>query len=101
MSKTIPLAQYIFRRLHELNCKSIHGVPGDFFLRALDHTSTSPRTYVALLVSIPQEDNAEPKPLMKGRSVPSQDMALLVLSDKLALRATACEQTCKFLGNDV
>ncbi|TKA77101.1 hypothetical protein B0A55_03584 [Friedmanniomyces simplex] len=37
MTRTVPVAQYLFRRLHELNCKSIHGVPGDFFLRALDH----------------------------------------------------------------
>ncbi len=34
---TITLAQYIFQRLHQLNCRSIHGVPGDFFLHALDH----------------------------------------------------------------
>ncbi|KAI5364539.1 Putative thiamine pyrophosphate enzyme TPP-binding, thiamine pyrophosphate enzyme, central [Septoria linicola] len=36
MSGTIPLAQYLFTRLHQLNCRSIHGVPGDFTLRALD-----------------------------------------------------------------
>lgn len=39
--KTIPLAQHIFKRLAQLNCKSIHGVPGDFFLRALDHIPVS------------------------------------------------------------
>lgn len=38
MPKTMPFAQYIFGRLKQLNCHSIHGVPGDFFLRALDHT---------------------------------------------------------------
>jgi len=37
MTRTIPLAQHIFTRLRQLNCLSIHGVPGDFFLRALDH----------------------------------------------------------------
>ena len=37
MPKTIPLARHIFKRLSELNCKTIHGVPGDFFLRGLDH----------------------------------------------------------------
>lgn len=38
MPKTIPFVQYVFSRLQQLNCHSIHGVPGDFFLRALDHT---------------------------------------------------------------
>ncbi|KAK4888720.1 hypothetical protein LTR27_012418 [Elasticomyces elasticus] len=37
MAKTIPVARYVFERLRELNCHSVHGVPGDFFLRALDH----------------------------------------------------------------
>lgn len=37
MPRTIPFARYVFKRLQELNCHSIHGVPGDFFLRALDH----------------------------------------------------------------
>ena len=38
MPDTIPLAQYLFARLFQLNCRSVHGVPGDFFLRALDYT---------------------------------------------------------------
>lgn len=38
MPRTIPFAQYVFQRLRQLNCHSIHGVPGDFFLRALDYT---------------------------------------------------------------
>jgi pyruvate decarboxylase len=38
MPAKVPLAHYIFTRLRQLNCRSIHGVPGDFFLRALDHT---------------------------------------------------------------
>ncbi|KAK5726493.1 hypothetical protein LTR17_012718 [Elasticomyces elasticus] len=37
MAKTVPAARYLFQRLRELNCHSVHGVPGDFFLRALDH----------------------------------------------------------------
>ena len=41
MTRTIPLAQYVFKRLGQLNCQSIHGVPGDFFLRALDHIRPS------------------------------------------------------------
>ena len=41
MTKTIPLARHILKRLAQLNCKSVHGVPGDFFLRALDHIQPS------------------------------------------------------------
>jgi pyruvate decarboxylase len=41
MPKSIPLARHIFNRLSELNCKTIHGVPGDFFLRGLDHIAPS------------------------------------------------------------
>jgi pyruvate decarboxylase len=37
MSNTIPFAQYIFSRLRQLGCHSVHGVPGDFTLRALDY----------------------------------------------------------------
>ncbi|KAK5690004.1 hypothetical protein LTR97_012488 [Elasticomyces elasticus] len=37
MAKSIPVAKYLYQRLRELNCHSVHGVPGDFFLRALDH----------------------------------------------------------------
>ncbi|EME39456.1 hypothetical protein DOTSEDRAFT_138869 [Dothistroma septosporum NZE10] len=36
MARKIPLAQHLFARLRQLNCHSIHGVPGDFMLRALD-----------------------------------------------------------------
>ena len=41
MTKTIPLAQHLYARLRQLDCHSIHGVPGDFFLRALDHTRSA------------------------------------------------------------
>ena len=37
MPKTVSLAHYVFSRLRQVNCHSLHGVPGDFFLRALDH----------------------------------------------------------------
>ena len=37
MVRSIPLAEHLFARLRQLNCRSVHGVPGDFFLRALDH----------------------------------------------------------------
>ncbi|KAK3705595.1 hypothetical protein LTR37_013203 [Vermiconidia calcicola] len=41
MPQTIPLAQHLFKRLRQLSCHSIHGVPGDFFLRALDRIRPS------------------------------------------------------------
>ncbi|KAF2490463.1 putative pyruvate decarboxylase [Lophium mytilinum] len=36
MSKTIPLASYLFTRLRQLGVGAVHGEPGDYSLRALD-----------------------------------------------------------------
>ncbi|KAF1995114.1 pyruvate decarboxylase [Amniculicola lignicola CBS 123094] len=36
MSKTVNVAQYLFTRLHQLGVRSVHGVPGDYTIRALD-----------------------------------------------------------------
>ncbi|KAF2738614.1 putative pyruvate decarboxylase, partial [Polyplosphaeria fusca] len=36
MTKTVNVAQYLFTRLRQLGLGSVHGVPGDYFLRALD-----------------------------------------------------------------
>lgn len=36
MEKSVPLAQYLFTRLRQLGVGHVHGVPGDYFLRALD-----------------------------------------------------------------
>lgn len=33
----IDLAEYIFRRLHEVGIRAVHGVPGDYNLSALDY----------------------------------------------------------------
>ena len=33
----VPVAQYLFTRLHQLGIRSVHGVPGDFNLVALDY----------------------------------------------------------------
>ncbi|ETI20919.1 hypothetical protein G647_07262 [Cladophialophora carrionii CBS 160.54] len=35
----IPLARYLFTRLRQQGVQAIHGVPGDFTLKALDHVS--------------------------------------------------------------
>ncbi|OBT83801.1 hypothetical protein VE02_08662 [Pseudogymnoascus sp. 03VT05] len=37
MGNQIPLAKYLFCRLHQLRVRSIHGVPSDFNLQALDY----------------------------------------------------------------
>ncbi|ORY16141.1 putative pyruvate decarboxylase PdcA [Clohesyomyces aquaticus] len=37
MSKTVNLAHYMFTRLRQLGVRSVHGVPGDYTLRALDY----------------------------------------------------------------
>lgn len=33
----VDLAEYLFRRLHEIGVRHIHGVPGDYNLVALDY----------------------------------------------------------------
>lgn len=42
MASTIPVGEYIFRRLHQLGIRSIVGVPGDFNLNLLDHVYSVP-----------------------------------------------------------
>ncbi|PGG99227.1 hypothetical protein AJ79_08657 [Helicocarpus griseus UAMH5409] len=37
LSNSVDLAEYLFRRLHELGIRSVHGVPGDYNLTALDY----------------------------------------------------------------
>ena len=41
MGGLIPLAKYLFTRLHQCGIRSVHGVPGDFTLKALDHLKAS------------------------------------------------------------
>lgn len=37
LRQPIDVAEYLFRRLHELGIRSVHGVPGDYNLVALDY----------------------------------------------------------------
>ncbi|KAF9891133.1 Pyruvate decarboxylase 1 [Aspergillus nanangensis] len=37
LHKPIDVAEYLFRRLHEVGVRSVHGVPGDYNLVALDY----------------------------------------------------------------
>lgn len=37
LSQPVDVAEYLFRRLHEVGIRSVHGLPGDFNLVALDY----------------------------------------------------------------
>ncbi|RHZ43750.1 alpha-keto acid decarboxylase family protein [Aspergillus thermomutatus] len=37
LRKPVDVAEYLFRRLHEVGIRSVHGVPGDYNLAALDY----------------------------------------------------------------
>lgn len=37
LKQPVDVAEYLFRRLHEIGVRSVHGVPGDFNLAALDY----------------------------------------------------------------
>jgi len=37
LKKPIDVAEYLFTRLHQIGVQSVHGVPGDFNLVALDY----------------------------------------------------------------
>ncbi|KAL2163689.1 hypothetical protein VTH06DRAFT_5747 [Thermothelomyces fergusii] len=37
LKKPVAVAEYLFRRLHEVGIRSVHGLPGDFNLAALDY----------------------------------------------------------------
>ncbi|KAG8983377.1 Pyruvate decarboxylase 1 [Tulasnella sp. JGI-2019a] len=44
--KTVPIVKYLFTRLHQLGIRSVHGVPGDFNLVALDYLPESDLRWV-------------------------------------------------------
>lgn len=37
LQKPVDVAEYLFRRLHQIGIRSVHGVPGDYNLVALDY----------------------------------------------------------------
>lgn len=37
LEKPVTVAEYLFRRLHQIGIRSVHGLPGDFNLVALDY----------------------------------------------------------------
>jgi pyruvate decarboxylase len=39
LKEPVDVAEYLYRRLYELGVRSVHGVPGDYNLVALDYLS--------------------------------------------------------------
>ena len=39
LQNPMDVAEYLFRRLHEVGIRAVHGVPGDYNLSALDYLS--------------------------------------------------------------
>lgn len=39
LRQPVDVAEYLFRRLHEVGIRSVHGVPGDYNLAVLDYLS--------------------------------------------------------------
>lgn len=46
LQKPVDVAEYLFTRLHQLGIRSIHGLPGDFNLVALDYIPKVGLTWV-------------------------------------------------------
>ncbi len=46
LKSPIEVAEYLFTRLHQLGVKSVHGVPGDYNLVALDYISKTGMKWV-------------------------------------------------------
>lgn len=47
MTRTIPLAKYVFTRLKQQGVRDVYGVPGDFTLKAIDHLKHSGLRWIA------------------------------------------------------
>lgn len=46
LKSPIDVAEYLFRRLHEVGVRSVHGVPGDYNLVSLHHMSVRTKPHV-------------------------------------------------------
>lgn len=46
LKQPVDVAEYLFRRLHEVGVRSVHGVPGDYNLVALDYVSKTGLNWV-------------------------------------------------------
>jgi pyruvate decarboxylase len=41
LKKPVDVAEYLFTRLHQIGVRSVHGVPGDYNLTALDYLANA------------------------------------------------------------
>lgn len=46
LKQPVDVAEYLFKRLHEVGIRSVHGVPGDYNLVALDYLQQCGLTWV-------------------------------------------------------
>ncbi len=46
LRQPVHLADYLFKRLHELGIRAVHGLPGDYNLVALDYIPTNKLQWV-------------------------------------------------------
>ena len=46
LKNPVDLAEYLFRRLHEVGIRAVHGVPGDYNLVALDYLAKCDLSWV-------------------------------------------------------
>jgi pyruvate decarboxylase len=46
LQEPIDVAEYLFKRLHEIGVRSVHGLPGDYNLTALDYIPQCGLTWV-------------------------------------------------------
>ncbi len=46
LSKPVTVSEYLFQRLHQIGIRSVHGLPGDFNLVALDYLPKAGLTWV-------------------------------------------------------
>jgi pyruvate decarboxylase len=46
LKEPVDVAEYLFRRLHEVGVRSVHGLPGDYNLIALDYVEPAGLTWV-------------------------------------------------------
>jgi len=60
LTKPVPVAEYLFTRLHQLGIRSIHGLPGDFNLVALDYI---PKAKLKWVGSVNELNAGPPHPL--------------------------------------
>lgn len=62
MTSAIRLVEYIFRSLHQLGIRALHGVPGDFNLTGLDYVEKCGLEWVENANELNAGESNIPKP---------------------------------------